>query len=538
MKKCVSLLFLLLVCRIALSVPAYRAWMTGIMADGSTVEVMQVGDEWYHYYVDAFGYTYTLESASGFLVPRQPEAAAHSRQLGAVRRHAAHVRRRLHARPQLSSVESRRGLMILVSFSDADFKSPATAQNDWQRIANEPGYAEGSARGSVRDYFLSQSDGKFDLTFDVVGPIRLPHNYAYYGHNDAENDDENVGELVHDACLAVADAVNFADYDWNADGEVDNVYFVYAGKGENDSSNPDLIWPHQWYLSEWPGYEKLEVGGVLIDTYACSSELMHNGSLSGIGTICHEFSHALGLPDMYNTETGNSVLGAWDLMDSGCYNGGRWCPVNFSAFERYACGWLSLTELSAPATITGMVALGNGGAAYKVVNDCDDPDVDEYYVLENRQQTGWDAFLPGSGLLVTHIDYDAEAWMENTPNNVVGHLRIGYIPTSQLMTGSTVAWPGLDKDSLTDSSVPAAAVFHPNRQGRLYMGKPITNIRNEGGFVSFAFMGGSALDGMTLPLQSAPAPATSAAYSLWGRPVSSTPQKGIVVRQGKKYVKK
>ena len=488
------LLTLLMAVATSRAVRATGEWLSARLADGTSLQLRAVGDEWLHYFEDAAGLTYQLQP-DGTVSPAAVDARrARSRRQETDLRRA----RRLQTRRDALGGTVRRGLVILVSFADVDFKFP-DPKGTWSRIANERGYSENGARGSIHDYFYDQSLGRLDLEFDVVGPVRMDYGYAHYGKNDSYGDDANVGELIRDACLAVGDSVDFAAYDWDDDGEVDQVYVLYAGYGENARSlQPDLIWPHEWEMQEWEGIGRVLVGDRYVNTYACGSELNASGRLDGMGTFCHEFAHCLGLPDMYNTDSGRSVLGSWDVMDSGCYNDGGWCPAGFSAYERYFCGWLEPVVLTEPTTVEGLAPVGDGGQAYMVVNDSPDAGVEEYYLLDNRQPTGWDASLPGSGLLIAHIDYDRDTWDDNAPNNLSSHYRAYNIPANGgSLSGSGVAYPytnprsGAVNDSLTDRSTPAATVYHANAQGSFTMGKPITAIRVDGGLASFCFCGGA-----------------------------------------------
>lgn len=334
----------------------------------------------------------------------------------------------------------RRGLIILVEFPDQHFRDDV-ANETWTAIANTRNYTDNGATGSVSDYFRDQSYDQFRLAFDVVGPVQAQHDYAYYGDNKDWGDptgwfDQNVGELVEEACRGVADKVRFADYDWDDDGEVEEVYILYAGHGENDywSKDSTVIWPHMGKLSiDWEGYEDgLVLQGVRIDTYACSNEISRSGDLAGMGTICHEFSHCLGLPDLYNTEDGTSVLGRYDLMDQGNYNGNSWCPVCYSSYERYACGWLS------PITVDELDQVGLLLPLHRSpdVRFCrTSPEANDYYLIEYREQTSWDRYIPKGGFLAWHIDYDEEAWQTNTVNNDPDHLRVEWMTLDETPMG-------------------------------------------------------------------------------------------------------
>ncbi|MBR0181108.1 MAG: M6 family metalloprotease domain-containing protein [Prevotella sp.] len=337
----------------------------------------------------------------------------------------------------------KKGLIILVEFPDVHFATDDPLQT-WTDIANKRGYIDRDsiAIGCVSDYFYDQSYGKFRLTFDVVGPVMAAHNHQYYGENKDWGPptgwfDKNVGELVEEACKGVADKVNYADYDWDNDGEVDQVFMLYAGRGENDYARKDsaVIWPHMASLIlDWDYKDGVVIQGKRINIYACSNEIWSNAMyphLSGIGTFCHEFSHCLGLPDLYNTETGESVVGDYDIMSQGSYNGQGWRPAGYSSYERYVCGWLTPGATDDPAGISGLSPLHTSPDAriYRTSADAND-----YYLIENRKKESWDKYIPTAGLMAWHIDYDAEAWAMNVVNNDPNHLRVERLTLDKVPT--------------------------------------------------------------------------------------------------------
>ena len=350
---------------------------------------------------------------------------------------AAEARQKQKARRKAYSGE-RRGLIILVDFPDVPFLDGNVLQT-WTDIVNKSGYADNGAMGSVSDYFYDQSYGQFRLMFDVVGPVTAAQDHDYYGDNIDWGDptgwfDQNVGELVEEACRGVSDKVSFADYDWDGDGEVEEVFVLYAGHGENDYwyKSEDVIWPHMGTLSvDWADAypDALTLQGMRIDTYACSNEVTASGLLAGLGTICHEFSHCLGLPDLYNTIEGYTVLGYYDLMDQGSYNGNSWCPVGYSSYERYACGWLEPIQVGSLAEVGELLPLHESPDARLLYLS---PDANDYYLIENRQKYAWDTYIPSAGLLAWYIDYDEQAWAENTVNNDADHLRVEHMPVADI----------------------------------------------------------------------------------------------------------
>ena len=339
----------------------------------------------------------------------------------------------------------KRGLIILVDFPDQPF-SDDDPKTLWSAIANERHYSGYQAIGSVADYFRDQSYGQFQLSFDVVGPVTVQHEFAYYGKNidwdDGDWFDGKVDEMVEEACRAVCDSVRFSDYDWDGDGVVEEVFLLYAGHGENDyySITEDVIWPHMGSLSiDWNREQGLLLQDCRIDVYACSNEIKKNNEISGIGTICHEFSHCLGLPDLYDTMKGVSVLGMYDLMDSGSYGGGGWVPTGYSSYERYACGWLTPEPIDDPMTISDLVPL-HLKPDVRIYQNLDDSPV--YYLIENRVAKSWDVTLPSYGLMVWRIDYDESDWKENVVNSRDGLRRVDRIKLSDIPTA--ISTPSAD----------------------------------------------------------------------------------------------
>lgn len=395
---------------------------------------------------------------------------------------------------------SRKGLVILVNFKDVKMQS-AHNNEEWSNFFNQKGYSKNGNSGSVHDYFYNQSYGKFDLTFDVVGPVTVSKNMKEYGGNNSDEEDIDPAGMVVEACKLAASKVNFADYDWDKDGEVDQVYVIYAGYGEASTDIEDTIWPHEWQIEE-AGYD-LTLNGVRINTYGCSSELMGDTSsktMEGIGTACHEFSHCLGLPDIYDTTYGGGYgMQEWDVMDYGSYAADGYEPVGYNSYQRWVSGWMHPTELKSACYIKDMKALSDAPEAYIVYNE---KTPSEYYLLENRQQKGGDKALPGHGMLVIHVDYDKKAWVDNTLNDVKNHQRFSIIAADNKYTATSMAgdtYPGTSGNTeLTDTSKPAATLFNANADGRKYMGKPITNIaESTDGLISFTFMNGESIDAPT-----------------------------------------
>lgn len=461
---------------------------------------------------------------------------------------------------------TKKGLIILVNFKDVKFGRTHT-RTMFDNIANKIGFTNSLGfKGSVKDYFLAQSNGQFELDFDVVGPYTLSQNMAYYGaHSKDGNVDVKPGHMVLEACQMADKDVNYKDYDWDGDGKVDQVFVIYAGFGEADGGSEDTIWPHESQLSTWVSKPYETKDGVSVNTYACGNEntydMLGRSRINGIGTICHEFSHCLGYPDLYDTNYGgNFGMGSFDLMCSGSYNGESFCPPNYSAYEKWIAGWIKPTILDKPASVKGMQAQDvKYGQAFVVYND---NNKNEYYLIENRQQNVgiWDKQLPASGMMITHVDYDENIWENNNVNTIVNYsnqygpeyaylyndhqrLTIFHADNEEGASANSQAgdlYPFNGNNSLTDTSSPAATIY----QGGSTMGKPITNItQNEDGSIDFDFMGGSndnIISGIHFVENDETPSFGQGVYSLDGRYMGTSANgldKGIYIVNGKKIVK-
>lgn len=514
------------------ALPARSIPETVTQPDGTVVTVRVVGDEFYHYQMTADGipvvrgadgfYRYAELTPDGTVVAGQVIARdAHLRtasdkvyleQLATRQVSQGMVaQRQLKRQQKLRSVTRRamqaatgddvHGLVLLVEFSDQKFNAANTPE-DFKEMMNKEGYNYQGAIGSARDYFIAQSGGQFRPTFDVVGPITLDKTMAYYGGNDKyTGNDSRPEEMVIDACRKVESTVDFSIYDRDNDGFVDLVYVIYAGYGESANDNAgsldDTIWPHAWYIYQGAGKE-VSVDGKLLDAYACSAELQGNTGTyrDGIGSFCHEYSHTLGLPDFYDTSGSNYGMSTWSLMDYGCYNGPDMngdghsdgsVPVGYTAYEREFCGWLTIEELTSPATVS-LENLADSKKAYKIVSS----DKNQYFTLENRQQTGWDTYMASSGLMILKVDYDQMIWDNNIVNCEPTRQRMTIMPADNHRsfydeTGDL--YPYNNNNSFTDQSAPASKT-----NTGLSLGKPVTNITQANGVITFDFMGGSAID--------------------------------------------
>ena len=518
MKRILTILSLIVVTVAVMAMPAKRGIKRTItLPNGTEKTVTLVGDEHLHYFVDADGNAYTNTGGSyvkadiNQLKKRGLERhkAAQRHRIARMSRLQKNASARRLARKASNFTGKKKGLIILVEFSDKSF----TETNNkalYNRIANEKNFKHGDFIGSVSDYFYAQSYGTFELSFDIAGPVKLSKKQSYYGQNDSDGNDMHPGEMVIEALEAIKDTTDFAKYDWDGDKEVDQVYIIYAGRGEADGGPGNVIWPHEYTLTEEgmseAGIKPQTFNGITVDTYACSNEIDENSQTAGIGNICHEFSHCLGYPDMYDTEYQNSGMGYWDLMDAGAYNGNGFCPPEYTSYERWMAGWKEPIELKEVTEIKDMKAISDNGNCYIMRNDnCDT----EYYLLENRQLKGWDKELPGSGLLILHVDYYEDVWNDNSVNttsglydNGKGHECLTWVAADNMKKYTvyqgdryydlydmvTDTYPYEKCDSFSNRSKPAATVYHKNTDGSKYLNKKVTGIKqNKDGSISFNF---------------------------------------------------
>lgn len=350
-------------------------------------------------------------------------------------------------------------------------------------MLNEDGFDDYEGTGCAAEYFRECSDGRFRPVFDVYGPVTLRNKRSYYGGNDWSGNDRNPEKMVIEACQELDSSIDFSDYDRDGDGYIDNVFVFYAGQGEASGGPSESVWPHSWEMSATG--QQLTFDGVVLDRYACSNE-WENGRPDGIGTFVHEFSHVMGLPDLYATSyTSAFTPGAWSVLDYGPYNNGGRTPPLYGAFERYALGWMSPVEISGNMNAT-LPAIGNNVAG---MIRTDSPN--EFFLLENRQQTGWDRYIPGHGMLVWHVDYNDYQWNANTVNNSASHQYVDIEEADNIRNDATRdsdTFPGASGiTAFTDTTSPSMLTWQ-----RKPLGMPITDIaENSDGSVTFKVLGGS-----------------------------------------------
>ncbi len=461
------------------AVPARRDAFVVNQPDGSSITLFNHGDEIFHYLTDTAGNIVTQDEHGFYVVDNQNPRLNSSADMSEKR---VITDRRLPA--VISPNIAEHGLIILANFADQTFL-PENSLESMRDMFCGLDYTYNGATGSARQYFYDQSFGIYNPQFDVVGPVNLPHPTAFYGSNNRVGEEPKAYLAIRDACM-LADSlydIDFSIYDNNHDGEMDFVFVVYAGHNEAEGGSNTTIWPHAWSLIN--AGLRLKIDDVLIGRYACSSELRDNKGeeRAGIGTFCHEFSHVLGLPDLYATNLlTHRTLGAWDILDYGPYNNNGRTPPAYSAYERFFLGWAKPVLLNQPNDYILRDIKTNNACAMITLNgesnlSGNNPDPEVFFLLENRQRTAWDTYLPGHGLMITKIQFDENKWQNNTVNNNADDMGVDIIEAavdSMRQTGSLV---NLYPHGAT-SYVPSV----------LY---PILDIAENEGVITFRFMSGS-----------------------------------------------
>lgn len=434
MKNIFSVLIVCAVAATAMAMPAKRGWRTCLQADGTTIEVQTLGDEYYHYTINRDGQEVKLNKNGVYEVVGEAPSAAKVK----ARRAEGQARR---ARKDVGAPNlAPRGLLILANFKDKTFKA-ANTKAVLDSLVNAKNCQVNNGYGSAAQYFRDQSNGAYQPVFDVYGPVTLSKSYSYYGANDSEGNDEYATDAVIEACILANNQysdLNFANYNADSDNYVDFVYVIYAGYGEADSDDEDAIWPHNWTIQGaisggYSKYKKADtkLDGLYLDNYAMSQELDGStGKLAGNGTFCHEFGHVIGLPDFYDTEYGTNYSSAltpndWDIMDGGGYNESGHCPPNYSVWEKYFFGWHTPINLGNNGAKLELKANGTEGYQAYQINSSGNlisaTTSGECYYIENRQQQGWDTGLPHHGMLIWKVNYNATKWEDNEPNNTANN---------------------------------------------------------------------------------------------------------------------
>lgn len=485
---------LILFCTVVCSVwgiPARRGGIVKTQPDGTQITVYQHGDEHFRWITNEKGEWLEVDK-NGFYQVTEALSAEEIR----VKQMAAPSRIAQAQKAATPLNIAPRGLVILVNFADVKFetnKAELDSMLTGKNYSRDYSYMYGgrkyfvTSNGSAWQYFYESSNGQYSPQFDVVGPVTVSKNMDYYGKNNPTTSfDAAPWDMVKEACELVNDSVDFSLYDNDKDGYVDFVYVVYAGYGEADGGAANTIWPHSYELLD--AGVTCKVDGKCVDLYACGNEMdYYTKHHTGIGTFCHEFSHVLGLPDLYTTEgQTHKTLGSWDILDYGPYNNDMNTPPAYSAYERFMMGWLT-PRLIVGAEDVELEELQESNSAL-LISSTDqhnlignDPKPTTFYLLENRQQVGWDEYLPGHGLMLTKISYNQRSWSDNSVNNLSNRMGVDLIEAD----GKT---PSSSEDGYTGKAsdlFPAGATEYLGIKDH-----SIEEVSENNGVISFKYKGG------------------------------------------------
>jgi len=503
---------------------AYPGSISVKQSDGSQLTIKLYGDEHHHWVESVDGYTlivngkgdyeYAKLNSIGGLEPSGVIAndliertsldnnflstidkkLSFDEQQQSILRQLSKVRSNFNNRTQaFPTTGSRKLICILMGYSDLAFSK---TQTEFDNLFNQVSYSVDGATGSVKDYYLENSWDQFNLTVDIAGPYTASNTMAYYGANNTAGYDERPRELVTEAVNAADVDVNFADYDNDSDGNVDGVYVIYAGYGEEAGASSDAIWAHAWSITT------VNLDGVNISSYSCSAELRSNSGtgITRIGVVCHEFGHVLGAPDYYDTDyaTGGqySGTGQWDMMAGGSWNNNGATPAHHNGFTKwYYYGWITPTLLSTTQNVTLLNIEDNQSLYYYTT-----PTTNEYFLVENRQQTGFDGSLPGSGMIIYHVDQDNVDAYDPTNKINATHPQYMYPVCASATTEPSATpsdygsinstgcpFPGASNTtSFTDLTIPSSKDWNGSNSG-----KTITSIVENSGVITFDYSVGA-----------------------------------------------
>lgn len=522
MKKIFLSLLLALAASVTINaVPVYPRPVKLPMPDGTELTIVGHGDEYRHYTTTLDGYTivrgqdkffHYAQLADGKL--QATDVVAHevgmrsSTEMSFLSRIDKHVMPvedknvapRLMAPGQtdmpnrvITSTDNYKGLVVLVNFKDRQFRLGDAMRDHVEQMMNTEGWTsyedEGktiATTGSVHDYFSDNSYGKFAPKFDVVGPVTINYSCEYpHGSNYMQY-------ILKDVIAAIKGSVDFSQYDADKNGEVDMIYFIFAGyASSNQGNNENYLWPH---ASNLKYYVSGSYNGVTMGRYACSTELYgwedrNDTELNGIGTICHEFSHVLGYMDHYDSSnTGHEHPSQWDVMAAGCYNGDLSnCPAGYNAYERYAGGFMTptlLTKANDNQTFT-LNNIQENPEAYYIKT----PQNREFFLVENRQKVKWDAALPGHGMLLWRVDSTStNKWYGNQVNST-DHSYFQLVRANgwknESSDGQGDAFPGSKSiSSITNETSPASMLSYAKKPCDVTIHK----IRETNGEISFILL--------------------------------------------------
>lgn len=576
------------------AVKAYTLPITVTQSDGTQLTVIGHGGSEFHWYTTTDGtllvhigtdYFVAQIDAEGELMPTRQLAheprlrsAAEKQLVAAQNKTLFHEKaperlRRAAARHEPVSGSNLfphngepKAVVILVEFPDVKFTLPDPRKSfeqylNYLDVPKDFGHREDANAYSVKRYFKDMSAGAFIPQFDLYGPVTLSHNMSYYGKNNSNGkDNDNYKKVVSEACELLDGQIDFSQYDSDGDDNIDLVYVIYAGYGENIQGNDsNCLWPKSWGTGVTGTYDGMSIRRCGINNelngYPDSYKTEPYKRITGIGLFCHEFSHCLGLPDFYpannnSARIDNQAPEEWSVMDGGEYVRNGYWPTAYTAWEREAMGWFTIDELTESGDVE-LVNIDRGGKAYRIRNE---NQKDEYFIVQNIQQDKWNSYQRGHGMIVFHVYYYQSIYENNRVNDTAGKPNMSIVPadgrvlTSYNVDNVTITnndyyaelagdpFPGTSNVRYLDETMNL-----PNFQ--FYFGdkpnKAFYDITETDGVVRFKFISDFASGIKTVNSKSA-STGGNAIYDLQGRRMTNRDalKKGIYIIDGKKVVVK
>ncbi|MDR1526067.1 MAG: M6 family metalloprotease domain-containing protein [Dysgonamonadaceae bacterium] len=534
--------FLLVTTSPVSAVPAVPWPVEKIQPDGSKISVYLRGDEKVHWMESPDGYTlmygagkyivYAEQDAQGNLVPSKVKFGSQSAQTEGLKKGLRYSPAQVQALKEIWTVVSdagdaplrssgpqkvgsttgqRKALCVLMGFKDRPF---GKSREEFEALFNQLNYypPNGSAKGSVRDFFKENSYGQLDFTVTIAGPYIADYDMSHYV---GQSNDAGYHWFAKEAAEKAAAELNLNEFADN--GVLETFHILFAGYGDEAIVDGKQIWSHKWQIAP------ITLDDVRVSVYSCSPELRGSSgnNTTYVGVVCHELCHVFGAPDYYDTngDTDGAYIGAgnWDLMAGGNWNDSGRQPAHINMFQKILYGWVTPTELTSFAEITAMPPSAEEPVAYTIrVNDNG-----EQYVLENRQKLGFDSMVPGTGLLVWHVHPLALSGYASNAGHPQQMYPVVASSSSQIPDGSVSSYGSINscgtpfpgsagKDAFTGRTTPAMFTW----TGMETISKPLTSIKETGTTVSFRFM-----DGATVPVTNLQAEVTGGTVALsWTAP--------------------
>lgn len=518
-----ALMFVVAGVMTASAVPAHPRPMDVTQSDGSKLTVRLVGDEFYHRTMTTDGYTllqrsngdyvYAVESGSRLVAS---DVVAHnpmmrnagelkmlsSLQKGLTDKAMIAKGKNLRVNRDKLNAANRaenddfRGLLVLINFNDRTFTYGA---DYFEAMMNQPNYTgyyrtDGSfvpCTGSARDYYVDNSMGQFEPQFDIVGPVNVNYSCTYpHGY------EPTAGEVFVAAINALDPSIDFSQYDRDQDGVVDMIYFVVAGYTANFSgNNSGYLWPHQFYMYY---YTDQLYDGVYLGRYSCSGEIYGWEDYGytdpdGMGTIVHEFTHALGLMDLYDTDGSQNGEAndpsEWDVMAGGNYLNDSHTPAGLSIWERYRLGFAEPELINEFKTGLTVEPLNTTNTGYWLAT----PNENEFFMIENRQNTRWDAYLPGHGMMIARVEYDEDIWWSNSINCDASHMHYELLRAGNgTWATSSDPFPGSDNVTAINNLTTPSLLTWAGQENDF----GFANIAENNGIITFDVVNGDGTPGV------------------------------------------